>query len=38
MWMDGVTHVPENVGDGNVEVILVEMKKRKKKEKEEGCN
>jgi quercetin dioxygenase-like cupin family protein len=38
MWMDGVTHLPENVGDGNVEVILVEMKKRKKKEKEEGCN
>ena len=38
MWMDAQTHLPENVGDGNVEVILVEMKKKKKDKKEEGCN
>ena len=32
-WSDAVTHLPENIGDGRVEVILVEFKP----EPEEEC-
>lgn len=32
-WMEAVTHLPENLTDGSVEVILVEMKSAT----EEGC-
>ncbi len=31
-WSDAVTHLPENIGDGRVEVILVEMKSPPKDE------
>ncbi len=31
-WSDAVTHLPENLGDGRVEVILVEMKSPPKDE------
>ena len=32
-WTDAVTHLPENLGDGTAEVILIEFKTKS----EEGC-
>ncbi len=34
-WTEAVTHLPENLGDGTAEVILIEFKTKKKTE--EGC-